>query len=188
MSAAEKIRHLKLVLGEEHKFLQKEFWPLPGTIPSLSPGIPKGAIIELLGSAKVEWLIAFLKSNPEFKIFWAEREQSVLPTALYQRGLNLENITFGLFGEDMMQPLRRIIQSQSFEIVIAPQIFDEIKTLKALQLFTEKANTSLFLLSNKTASTAWPISLQLEVHTSEKNHLHVDVIKQKHSMTAGHIN
>lgn len=169
--SAERIKHLKLVIGAVDVTLPRESWSAPG----LPDGVPKGAVVEILGSQKFEWVIEFLKQNPELKIFWAEKTQSVLPTALSQRGLDLGRVSFGVLGDDCFVSLRKIIQSQVYEVILAPNLFKELKMFRAFQLLTEKSNNTLFLAGGKSPCTAWPIALQLEI---TKNH--VDILKQKY--------
>ncbi len=176
MSTAEKISALRLILGGGQPTANKEFW----TAPSLETGVPRGVIVELLGPYKTEWLIQFLAGHRQFRIFWAQRDEAILPTALYQRGLDLTKITFGILGKDITHSLRRTLQSQSFHIVIAPSVFEEIRIFQAFQLFTEKSNSTLFLMADKKPSTAWPISLQLEIHKGRDQQFEIEILKQKH--------
>lgn len=176
MALAEKIQHLKLVIGAVDVTVAREAW----TAPDLADGIPKGAIVEILGNKKFEWFIQFLKLHPEIRTFWAEKEQQVLPTALQQRGLDLKQITFGILGNDSFVSLRKIIQSQVYEIVIAPNAFTELKVFRAFQLITEKSNTTLFLVGKKNPSTAWPISLQLDIAQTKEKKFQIEVLKQRY--------
>ncbi len=176
MATSERVHKLKLLIGGLEEPAGREYL----SAPALSCGIPRGSIIELLGPYRTEWLAQFLKLHPEFRTFWAEREQHILPTALYQRGLDLTKITFGTLGEDLILPLRRVLQSQLYQIVIAPQKFTEIRILKAFQLFTEKSNSVLFLMGDKAPSQAWPISMQLEIKKSPNSQFQIDILRQKH--------
>jgi hypothetical protein len=179
MAASEKIHQLKLLIGGLEDPNPREFL----AAPNLPQGVPRGIIVELVGPQKTEWLIQFLKlqqTNAEFKTFWAERDQKILPTALHQRGLDLTRITFGTFGDDLVIPVRRILQSQLYHTIIAPQKFDEIRVLKAFQLLSEKSNSILFLLGEKKPSNAWPISLQLQIQKKPPASFHVEVLRQKH--------
>jgi hypothetical protein len=184
--SAERIKHLKLVIGAVDVTIPREAWPASG----LNEGVPKGAVVEILGPQKFEWLISFLKQNPELKIFWAEKTQSVLPTALSQRGIDLSRVSFGVLGEDCFVSLRKIIQSQVYEVILAPNLFKDLKMFRAFQLLTEKANNTLFLAGNKTPSTAWPIALQLEIMRAKpditkdkEKKFHIEVLKQKYGRT-----
>lgn len=127
----------------------------------LSEGIPRGALIEVCGPSRVEWCLAFLREHPELKVCWIEEKFTLLPTALKQRGCNLEHFLFVEAGEELFKPLRKAIRSQVFDVLVAPSAFDDDRALKALQLLTEKANASLFLLGSK-PRTAWQISVQLD--------------------------
>jgi hypothetical protein len=155
--SAEKIQELRAKLGEFLGTAEREFFRAPG-IPL---GIPRGAIVEITGERKTEWLIQWLRENPLLHALWLEQEQTLFPPALQQRGVALERITFGAV-EDLYPALRRAIQSQVFEALIAPSVFTELRVLKGLQLLSEKANATLFLTAKKLRS-AWPISVQLEI-------------------------
>ncbi len=182
MNTAEKIRHLKLIIDTVDVTQPRPSWFYRDQLTeNPSVAIPKGAVVEILGNKKYEWFIQFLIQNPEIKTFWAEKEQQVLPTALQQRGLNLDRITFGIFGEDSYLSLRKVIQSQVFDVIISPNLFQELKLLRAFQLMTEKSNNTLFLVGQKTASTAWPISLQLDISKKGKG-IDVEILKQRYGV------
>jgi hypothetical protein len=174
MASSQKIRDLKILLGEKEALEKKEFF----ISSTLSIGIPRGSLVELTGHAKAEWLALFLKENKNLKVFWCEEKQSVFPTALSQRGVNLNGVVFGVLKEGLFSSLRKIIQSQVFEIVISPSSFTETKLLKALQLFSEKANTTLFLMAKK-HQKAWPISLQLEIN-GNKSQFEIAIPKNRY--------
>lgn len=174
MAASERLNELKALVGAMD-FMVRDFIPAP----SIDEGIPRGVIVELSGPARTEWFLQLLKLHPEFRTFWAECEQSVLPTAIHQRGVDLQKITFGIIGKNTTQALRRVLQSQLFQFVIAPNEFSELRTYKAFQLLTEKSNTTLFLLGKKEPATAWPISLQLSIGMEGEN-FKIKVLKKKH--------
>ncbi len=177
MSVAEKLQSLRLILGDRQGLSQKEYF----TAPQLgSDTVPKGALVELLGNYKVEWAVRFIALHPEIKVFWAEKDQSILPTALHQRGVQLSQLTFATLSKDFVQALRRVIQSQVYGLILAPNLFEEIKIFQAFQLFTEKSNSTLFLFGKEKPSAAWPISLQLEINKGEDEDFEIEVLKQKH--------
>ena len=101
MAAADRIKELKLLINAADLTLPRESLVAPG----LSQGIPRGAIVELLGPSRTEWFIQFLKAHPERRTFWAEREQQILPTAIHQRGVDLRKITFAILGTDSVPSL-----------------------------------------------------------------------------------
>lgn len=179
MSTTEKLQKLKLILNLQELRTQRESWTAPG----LPDGIPRGALVELLGPSRTEWFLQFLKMHPELRTFWAERDQQILPTAIHQRGVDLRRITFGILGTDSVPSLRKVIQSQTYEVILAPNKFTEIKIFQAFQLFTEKANNTFFLLGQEKPSTAWPIALQLEIHQSDDESFQIEILKQRFGRT-----
>ena len=174
MAAPEKIRALKLLIGDLEQRPPRECW----SCVTLAGGLPKGVITELTGPHKTEWLLTVMKENPEVRIFWAEKNQSVLPTAFAHRGVDLARVTFGLLGEDPTISLRRILQSQLYPKIVAHSVFTEMRVLKAFQMLTEKSHGNLFLLAAKEVSTAWPISLQLSIEKREDD-FDVEVLRDK---------
>jgi hypothetical protein len=166
MAVAEKLRHLKMLIGQNDALAEALLaggasWSAPG----LEGGLPRGALVEIVGPRKYEWFIAFLNMHPQLQCFWMEKKQQVLPTALAQRGLRLENFTFAVLGEEAFSTLRRVVQSQVFDVVLSTHVYSDLKKLRALQLFAEKAQSTVFLLNAKGPSTAWPLTLQLEIQT-----------------------
>lgn len=175
MSASlQKLQELRDQIGHVLGTTKKEFLPAAG-VPL---GVPRGSLVEIAGSQKTEWLIQFLRTHSTLLVCWLERDQTVLPTAIHQRGVDLSRITFCSVA-DPFPALRRVIQAQLHEIIIAPSVFDEDRVLKGLQLSVEKANCVLFLVTKET-KPAWPISVQLSVASSESDSgFSVQVIKHK---------
>lgn len=127
-------------------------WPAPGWIA----GIPRGSVIEIRGSHAAEWFIEFLKLNPELGVFWADRTHQAIS-------------------------LRRVMQSQMFEVLLAPNKYQDTKTLQALQIFAEKSETTLFLFAVNSEVRALPITLQLEITKNQHDRFRV------HSLAAEEI-
>ena len=86
---------------------------------TFEPGIPQGALVELIGHQKLEWLCSFFKENPTLNVFWAEPVFTLLPTALQQRGVNLERFLFAETGteksDSLFKPVRQALRAQVFE-------------------------------------------------------------------------
>lgn len=162
-ASAERIEKLKLLITEMGGIQPKEFF----RAEDLPLGVPRGALVEVCGPLKTEWVIRFLRNNEKVQTFWMEKEQTILPTAIQQRGVGLERVVFAEVA-DLYPALRRVVQSQLFEIVVVPSAFEELRVLKALQLLAEKAHTTVFLLGKK-FQPAWPISVQFEVGGSPRD-------------------
>ncbi|MBC7420639.1 MAG: hypothetical protein H7328_07920 [Bdellovibrio sp.] len=174
MGRAELLQELREKTGMI-ELTDKEFWNAP-YFPS---GVAKGIVVELLGNGRTEWLLQLFKMHPQHYIFWCERETLANPTAFQQRGVNLERIKFVSSKGDLQQPLRLALDSQFYPFIVAPNNFEDIKTFQRFNLLAEKSKSTLFLLADKSFSTAWPISLQLEISSSAEG-FKIDIQRQKH--------
>jgi hypothetical protein len=126
-------------------------------------GVPRGVICEITGSARTEWIISLLKQNPQLQTFWIEEQLTILPTAIQQRGVDLSKILIAEAGDRLFQALRKAIRSKLFDCVVLPGAIDEVKMLKALQLFARESNATVFFLS-KIPMQAWAIPFQLSAN------------------------
>lgn len=132
---------------------------------------PLGALIGITGVGRTEWVLNWLVKNPEASVVWIEKNLSVLPTALAQRGGGLERILFIELGEvgEWEWTLLTLLRAQLFQAIITPILTpdeqikktkDE-KSLRRLQLLAEKAQCKVFLLS-EVPSQHWTISEQVQ--------------------------
>ncbi len=147
------------------------------TVPG---GVPRGVICEITGSARTEWILRLLQQNPSLHTFWIEEQLTILPTAMQQRGVDLSRVLIAEAGDRLFQALRKALRTKLFECVVLPGAIEEVKMLKALQLFARESNATVFFLS-KVPMHAWAIAFQLSadwnhpgVHTYS-----VEVIKSK---------
>src|SRR5689334_18183764 len=63
----------------------------------LENGLPKGAVVEVSGSAgggKTEVVLRFLSENPETRVAWIEDELTIYPCAFPQNRVGLERVLF----------------------------------------------------------------------------------------------
>jgi hypothetical protein len=159
-------------------FVEKRDYLNCQTVPE---GVPRGVICEIVGSARTEWILSLLKENPSLYIFWAEEKLTILPTAIHQRGIELDRILIAETGEKLFQALRKALKSKLFDCIVLPGAIIEIKMLKALQLFARESNSCVFFLS-KTPQCAWAIPFQLEAEwTLELQSISIKVLKAKFS-------
>lgn len=154
--------------------VEKEMWKAPG----LEAGVARGIVAELIGTAKIEWLIEFFKLHPDQLILWVKSDGHANPVALRQNGIKLERIKFIRSTQDLQQPLRLALDSQLYPFIVAPNQFAEIRIFQRLHLLAEKAKSTVFLLGKENLSQAWPISLQLEIKKPEK--FEIIIHRQKH--------
>ena len=157
---------------------KKEFWKAP----QFQAGVAKGIVVELLGNARTEWLLSLFSLHAEHYIFWCEREIKVNPTAIKQRGVGLQRIKFVTSAEeDIQATLRLALESKFYPFVVAPNKFVDIKIYQRFQFLSGKSKGTLFLLGDQKFSTAWPISLQLEINFSKEG-FNIHIERQKHGV------
>lgn len=146
---------------------------------SITTGVPRGVICEITGTARTAWMLDLLVQNPTLSTFWAEDKLTLLPTAIHQRGVNLSRILLAETGDKLFQTLRKALRSKLFNCVVLPGVIDEIKLLKALQLFAREAHASIFFLS-KSPKNAWAIPFQICVDWDiDGKSYHVEIVKSK---------
>lgn len=167
------LEHLKEMLREREGEQRKGFFVLR----EKNQKIPKGSLIEVHGIGKTEWFIQFVISNSELRVLWIENEISIYPTAIEQRGFDLERILFVQVEkkEEFLWVMTHAMRSCSFEVIAFPsQLLDYSKlkldqntVLRRFQLLAKKTNTSVFILSEKIIS-AWPITTRIDVQQSKE--------------------
>ena len=154
--------------------VEKEAW----VAPSLPSGVAKGVVAELLGNAKVEWLMSLFSGHPDEFIFWCELSGTTNPVAIHQRGVGLERIKFVRGTQDLQQPLRLALESGLYPFIVAPNLFKEVRIFQRFSLLAEKSQSTLFLLGEDQFSSAWPISLQIDINRRGED-IEIEVVKQK---------
>ena len=137
------------------------------------PGFAVGSVIEACGEGKTEMIAHFLREHPDFKVAWLERELSVHPYALWQRGVNLMNVLFVEAGAEIFWALTQVLATGGFQaVIVSDEVFAE-KDLRRLQLLAEKSQASFFILS-EVFHSSWVPQLQLTVgrraHTQAQTH------------------
>lgn len=150
--------------------------------PDFAPGVAVGIVAELLGNARIDWLLELFKLHPEHLIFWCKSEAQLSPIALKQRGLRLERFKFVNAKSDLQQSLRLALDSKSYPFIVAPNDFSEVGIFQKLHLLAGKSNSTIFLLGDKQPTQAWPISLQLEVNNGDNGKFSIEVFRQKHGV------
>ncbi len=174
MGKSEVLRELRVLTGAL-EYSNREFW----SAPDFPSGVAQGIVVELRGNACTEWLIRFFVENPEPYILWCEHDPKVLPTAIIQRGVKQHRVKFIIVAGELHQPLRLALESQHYPFVVAPSRMTDVTSFQRLHLLAEKSKSTVFLLAEKKFSSAWPISLQLEINNSPEG-FQISIHKQKH--------
>lgn len=174
MGKTEVLADLRRLTGSV-ELTEREAWK----VPSFPFGVPKGVIVELIGNAHTEWLLELLKANPEPYVCWLEREPTLCYTRIAQLEIDLRRFKFVTAANDLQQPLRIALDSQQYPIIIAPTRFEDVKIFQRFSLLAEKAKATLFFIAKEKLSTAWPISLQLEIASADIG-FKIDIHRRKY--------
>lgn len=177
MSArAEKIRMLRLIPGITDLTPKGEGFLAPG----LPFKIPKGVIVELIGTAPKEYAVAFLSLNPTFKVFWCEKEQTVFPPYMAQNGVDVSNVTFGTYNDKISEGVTDVLRAGRYDFVTAPMEFTNTAIDRFARLCRD-TQTIFFMFGKDKTTSSIHIDLQLEIHRGETEHIFKhEVLKIKH--------
>lgn len=144
-------------------------------------GFPKGCIIELAGPGKTEVVSHFLQEHPDFKVAWVEKEMSINPYALFQKGVRMENIIFIEAGKQLAWCLNQALQSGCFQALVTNTKFtnsmNDEKEMRRYQLLAERSQAHFFLLSEN-LHQSWVPQLQLQIQ-KKKIGFNIETIKQR---------
>jgi hypothetical protein len=138
---------------------QREFLPLNCF---QAAGIPKGAITEISGFGKTDFVAQIMQEHKGVRIAWVEENFSIFPFAFWQRDLDLHRILFIESGKQTEWVILQILKAQIFKIVVFYVENFELTALRRIQLASEKANVVSLWLTDKPHSL-WPVSLQLQI-------------------------
>ncbi|MES3037741.1 MAG: hypothetical protein V4736_07535, partial [Bdellovibrionota bacterium] len=130
--------------------------------PSLIDGIPRGAISEISGNGKTQFVAQLLKEHPTLRTAWVEEHFSVNPFGLQQMEIKPNQIFFVEAGSDLEWALLQILKSQVFPLVVMYANIKDLKSLRRIQLATEKSHVATLWLTPK-PQPHWTSSVQLKV-------------------------
>jgi hypothetical protein len=128
-------------------------------------GIPRSAVVEISGTAKISFLCRFLSEHLDLEVLWLRDRFLDYPPALEQMGAQLKRITFVQTENFQFESIRLATRSKTTPFIIAPAIFDEDR-LKKLKFMVEESRSVLFLLSYSLSST-YAITAQIQADHSE---------------------
>lgn len=139
---------------------------------------PIGALSQVTGSLRTSWVadrIAREGQENDFAVAWIEKERSVFPTALAQRGVDLESVLFIETGgalSDWEWATLQAFDSQLFRLVVLNTEVVEstamLRVLKRFQIAAERAHAAaVFLVEQKTS--AWPIRFHYSTDSMGEN-------------------
>jgi hypothetical protein len=130
-------------------------------------GIPRGGLVEICGHGKTEAVAKLLAEHAHMPVAWIEKDFSLLPSALIQRGVLLDKIFFVEGKSECAWAATLVLRSQIFPFLVYHAPFGEEKELRRFQLLAERFRSTMLLLTEEKPTLAWPISLSLEMEKSQ---------------------
>lgn len=128
----------------------------------LHEGVPKGAITEVIGSGKTEFVLALLAEQAETKVAWIEESFSVYPFGFLQRNVQLGRVLFVESGAETCWSALQVLKAQVFQIVVLYSESLGLNELRKIQLAAEKSQVAVLWLTAESRGL-WPVSLQVKV-------------------------
>lgn len=144
-------------------------WRLPGDV---SHPLPRGALVELLGSGSREWLFSLFRMHEKTRIAWIEPQLSLFPPAVFQRGVDLSRLLFVETEKEWTWALLQVLRAKLFHFAVTPmELVPANGTdvfLRKLQIQAERSGTTLFFLSEQeTPFFAITHRIRIEAGTTE---------------------
>lgn len=133
------------------------------TCASFKVDIPRGAISEISGHGKTEFLVQLLAQHATLKAAWIGYKLSVYPCGFFQRGINPSQVLFVESGHNTCWATLQILRSGLFAIAVLDNLYTKDNILRRHQLAAEKSNTSLILLSDTPQHQTWLIHCRIHV-------------------------
>jgi len=172
MKAALNLEQLKALL---HTHTQKEYL----ICPSVLNGIPRGAISEISGNGKTQFVANLLVEHQDLKVAWIEDKFSINPFGLQQNKIKPDKIVFVEAGEHIEWAALQALRSQIFPVVVLYGEFRNIKALRRIQMATEKANAVTLWLTPEPQSF-WTSSMQIQVlRRARGSETEIRILRQK---------
>jgi len=162
MPARQSIQELRARIGSlERAEKENHSWSM------VSGGIPRGGLVEICGHGKTEAVARLLAEHAQAPVAWIEKDFSLLPSALAQRGVPLDKIFFVEAKAECAWAAALVLRSQVFSFVVYNAPFGEEKELRRFQLLAERSRSTMLLLTEEKPSLAWPIALSLEMEQNQ---------------------
>lgn len=141
--------------------LQSQLYPQAFcSFSRVSQGLPKGGLTEIRGPHRLDWTLSFLAEHPELLTAWVEEKFEVYPPALLQRGVSLERLLFLEAQKEVLSMGLDLLKSQVFPVVVLRFSFLSEKSLRKLQLASQKSE-NITLLLPEAPLVSWPFRLRI---------------------------
>ena len=143
----------------------------------MESGIPRGAITEISGQGKTEFVLTFLREHPTLITAWVEKKFSAYPFAFSQQGIDLRRVLFIEGEKNLDWCVYQALRTSRVQAVVVYAESIELKSLRRIQLQAEKSQAVAFWLTDG-PKEAWPVALRLHVER-ENQVLKPQILKQR---------
>ncbi|MBS1963825.1 MAG: hypothetical protein JST04_16565 [Bdellovibrionales bacterium] len=141
------VAELRAKLGEITRLEPRPGW----TVPEHDLVVPRGSLVEVLGSGSREWLFRMFRVHAETRIAWIEPKLTLFPPAVAQRGVALSRMLFVETEREWNWALLQCLRAKLFHFAVTPPGLVPVRGadvfLRKLQIQAERAGTTLFFLS-----------------------------------------
>lgn len=145
--------------------------------PGLELGLPKGAITEISGAGKTEFVIQFLASHRHLRVAWIEEALSVFPFGFLQRDIDLEKVLFIEAGQSLVWSALQALKAQVFPVLVLYAEDIDLRNLRRIQVLSERSGAVVIWLTPKVHSH-WPTHLRLQTHKTPEG-VEAHILKQR---------
>lgn len=152
---------------------KKEAW----CFSKFPTGIPKGAITEICGQGKTEFILQFLAEQPTLNVAWIEENFSIFPFGVSQRKIRLQRILFVDAREELEWVTLQVLRAQVFPLVILYGEDFDSQALRRIQLAAEKSDAAAIWLSPE-PHDHFAISLQVQLQKTSEG-FSAEIIRKK---------
>jgi hypothetical protein len=171
------------------RLLREKIGAIDGTLAKpcskfslVSTGLPQGAVIEVKGFGKTEFVVQFLKEhlqeNPQHRVAWLEKQITLNPFALLQRGLKLEQILFVEASRDGLWALQQVLNSQCFQTIVVTGFSFDFRELRRFQMLNERSQGHFFILNDE-FHESWVPQMQIEVQRKTDSVLKISLQRSR---------
>ena len=131
----------------------------------LPSGLPQGAITEISGHGKTEFVLQFLREQPDLGVAWIEKNFSAYPFGFLQQQINLDRVLFMEGQREIDWCIYQALRAQVFQVVVVYCDQLDLKSLRRIQLQSEKSLACTLWLTDE-PKQAWPVHLRIRIERS----------------------
>lgn len=111
--------------------------------------IPQASVVEVVGHARMEFVVNFCTEQADLTVACVEREWTLFPPAVAQRGVDITRWLMVEAGEKDLWVIEELLASDFFSVIVAPDLKLNLPLWRRLHLECQRSGTTLFILSEE---------------------------------------